>query len=516
MSSRHGRHTSLDTRGSGILLHPTSLPGGHGIGDLGAEAYHFVDFLHQAKQSIWHVLPTGPGVAEEFHCPYATISAFAHDPLLISLDRLVEEGLLERGDLRRAEADSNVSLRAESVDFRAVERFKIPLLRRAAKNFQGVVADRALADFSQRNPWVEEFAQFAALRMVCGPNRLAWPSALRKKGAGSESYCESAALKDEIRVQKVLQFVFAEQWSRLRSYAHSKGVALYGDVPLYVSGSGADVWAHPEVFALDPATGAATSVSGVPPDMCNPDGQRWGHPLYDWEHLKASGYRWWLERFRAIGALFDVVRIDHFPGIAQYWSIPVDAPSARDGRWRQGPGADFLSVLLGELEQFSVYVEDLGVITDEMIELRDAFGLMGIRILQYAFDGDEHSLYEGDHAPHRTPAHAVVCTGNHDNAPIAGWYAGLSEVLQERVRRFLGGCSGAEVREAFMRLAMSLSARVCIVQMQDVMGLGDEARMNRPGILDWSNWSWRLREIPDQLAPSVARMVEEYERAGVR
>lgn len=502
----------LEQRISGILLHPSSLPGGHGIGDLGRSSFEFVDFLRSAKQRIWQVLPMGPTTANEFHCPYASVSAFAGNPLLLSLDSLVSDGLLSRSDLRKQLAAVKLSTRAGKVDFRSMERFKVPLLRLAAHNFSGRRADAAIERFTKERHWARGYAQYAALRERFAAPRQRWPLAVRFRPAKLAGALERPLSKDELRPHLALQCLFSRQWAALREYATQKGVYLFGDVPIYVSNDSADVWAHPELFEVDRRTGESLLVSGVPPDIFNSKGQLWGTPLYNWRALRRQKFSWWVERFRELQQSFDIVRVDHFRAFESYWAVPGGAKEASAGKWMKAPGAELFAAIERELGSLPLFVEDLGTISPEVHALRDRLKLMGTRVLQFAFSGDPRGSSKSRHHPVNTPHHTVTYTATHDNAPTAEWFAELPEKNKSKVRGLLNDCRASEVPEQFVRLAMSLPARVCIFPLQDVLGLGRGHRMNYPGTAAWSNWSWRFQEIPEGTAERLAHLSEVYER----
>ena len=507
--SRNERLHVLHRRLAGILLHPTSLPGRFGIGDLGPEAYRFADFLAESRQGIWQVLPLGPtGFGDS---PYQCFSAFAGNPLLVSLERLVEQGWLRAADLEGAPAFT-----AREVNFAAVKRFREPLLERAFEGFEERASDeqqRAFEGFCRDNAgWLDDFALFTALSRA--HDGRPWPEwgtglARRTPRALEAARCQHARA---IRACQFVQHEFSVQWTRLRRYCHERRVAILGDMPIFVAHDSADVWAHRDLFFLE-ADGSPRVVAGVPPDYFSATGQRWGNPLYRWGALKRSGYAWWVERMRVLLGLVDLVRLDHFRGFEACWEVPGHEPTARNGRWVKGPGAALLRALRQELGDLPIVAENLGVITPEVEKLRESFDLPGMAVLQFAFGEDGGS---SPFLPHNYDRRLVVYTATHDNDTTVGWWndAGGSastlsrdEIERQRAhcRRYLGLRDEAEIHWAMIRAALASVADTAIVPLQDVLGLGREARMNLPGRPE-GNWRWRLeegclgREVRDRLA----------------
>jgi 4-alpha-glucanotransferase len=487
------------TRSSGILLHPTSLPGRFGIGDLGPAAYAFVDFLAAAGQRIWQVLPLGPtGYGDS---PYQSFSSFAGNPLLISPERMIESGYLEPQDVGHVP-----DLPDERIDFGAVIDFKQALLDRAFARFRGG------SDYDQfcghNAAWLEDFALFTALKQAHGGGAwTGWPPELlrREPHALDEA---SRSLAREIERVKFVQFLFFDQWHALRDYAGARDIRLIGDVPIFVAHDSADVWANPELFYLNP-DGQPTVVAGVPPDYFSATGQLWGNPLYRWGVFAKTGYRWWIERLRAALNLVDLVRLDHFRGFEAYWAIPAPAENAIIGTWEPGPGG----ALFYALEEafgapLPIIAEDLGVITKAVVALRDGFQLPGMRILQFAFTADTASAF----LPHNYVRHTVAYTGTHDNDTTAGWFAKLDDATREQVLRYTG-TDGHEIHWDFIRLLMQSVADTVVFPLQDVLGAGEHARMNLPGSTG-SNWQWRFQagDLTLPIAARLAGMVEAYGR----
>lgn len=475
---------SLARRASGVLLHPTSLPGPGEWGDLGPEAFRFADFLAEAGQRWWQMLPIGPvGAADS---PYLSSSSFAGDPRLVSLEALARDGLLPRA---QRSGSREAWLRYAFERFRSRPR-----------------ALSELAAFRNRcRHWLPDYALFEALRNAYrGATWTAWQAPLRDRHPRALARARRA-LATEIRFHEFVQYAFERQWAALRAHCADRGIGLIGDVPIFVSHDSADVWAHPEIFRLD-ARGRPQVVAGVPPDYFSRTGQLWGNPLYRWEVLRRRGYDWWLARLRAAFARFDAVRLDHFIGFHRYWEVPAGARTAVHGRWRPGPGAPFFEAVFRSLGRVQLIAEDLGRITPEVEALRDRFGLPGMRVLQFAFGSDPGSER---YRPHRYPRNCVVYTGTHDNDTLVGWFRGASAPHVARERAFAlryAASDGREVHWDFIRLAWSSVANTAIVPAQDLLGLGSEARMNTPGV-PTGNWRWRLR--PRQLGPPIARRLRE-------
>jgi 4-alpha-glucanotransferase len=484
------------TRACGILLHPTSLPGSHGIGSLGAEAYAFVDFLAGAGQSIWQILPLGPtGYGDS---PYSALSAFAGNPLLICPERLVEAGDLDPSTIAGAVMPEG------AVNFGFVHGFMGRLLQKAAHRFRATAAAErrtAFADFCDRQAsWLNDYAIYRALRQHFGDqswNR--WPVEIRRREEAALRHW-GEQLAGPIYEEKYAQFVFFEQWFALKEYANSRGVRILGDIPIFVALDSADVWANPHLFHLD-AEGEPTRVAGVPPDYFSKNGQRWGNPLYRWESMVADGFAWWLARFRWNLAQTDWVRIDHFRGFEACWSIPAEEETAINGRWESVPGADLFRALADALGKVPIIAEDLGVITPEVEALRDHFGFPGMKILQFAFGSGADNLY----LPHNLPRNCVIYSGTHDNDTTAGWWDALDRQGRDAVRAYLGS-GGREIAWDLIRLAMASVADLCIFPLQDVLGLGSAARLNTPGRPD-GNWTWRFP--PRTLTPELQRRLAE-------
>jgi len=501
----------LGERSAGILVHPTSLPGPHGCGDIGATARAWIDFSASAAQSWWQMLPVGPlGYGNS---PYSAQSAFAGNPLLVALDPLVERGWIDARMLGTA------SLPRARVDYPATHLFRMSCLREAAARFfarRDRDERRSFDAFVERErAWLDGFALFRAIKRAHDDVEWTrWPAPLRDRNADALARA-SHDLADEIAFEKLVQWIFDEQWRTLRAHAAARDVGLVGDVPIVVAHDSADVWEHRELFFLDDE-GAPTYVAGVPPDYFSRTGQRWGNPLYRWRTLKRSGYDWWVRRMRSTLTRFDVARLDHFIGFQRYWRIPAREPNAVNGKWMKGPGADLFSVLERELGGLPLIAEDLGAITPSVKRLRDRLGLPGIRVLQFAFGTDPSAP---DFLPHNHPRRAVVYTGTHDNDTTLGWFHDRggegarspeqTEIERRAAMRYLGVRDAHEIHWDMIRAAYASVARTAIVPLQDVLGLGSEARMNHPGTLA-GNWEWRF--AASDLTPAIAERLADLAR----
>jgi 4-alpha-glucanotransferase len=502
-------------RCSGILLHPTSLPGPHGVGDLGPQAYRFVDFLARAGQRYWQMLPVGPlgGGAS----PYDSPSAFAGSPLLISLELLQERGLLEPSEL----VDPARFESARTARYAAATRYREKRLRRAFARFEARLGDgerHELREFVEKQrAWLPDYTLFRALKSVHGGEPwTTWPMELKRREAPALERARHE-LEQEVRYQEFLQFEFGRQWANIKRYANERGVKLLGDVPMFVAHDGSDVWANQTIFQLD-EHGERRVVAGVPPDYFSQEGQRWGNPLYDWNVLRETNYAWWIARFKTTLERFDALRLDHFIGFHRYWEIPGHSQSARDGRFVPVPGEDFFEKVQAALGGLPFIAEDLGLLTPEVMALRDRFGLPGMRVLEFAFVDSSR-----DYQPHRFPKQTVVYTGTHDNDTVVGWLgaheraraehdAGALRAERERALAYAGS-DGREPHWDMIRVALMSVANTAIFPFQDLLGLGTEARMNVPGT---ATGNWAFRALSQEFAPEVAeRMVklcESYER----
>ncbi len=491
-------------RSSGILLHPTSLPGPYGIGDLGPQAYKFLDFLAGAGCKLWQVLPLGPtGYGDS---PYQCFSAFAGNPYLVSPERLLEEGLLHPNDLIEAvdspasRVDPSAALR---VNFGRIIPWKLNLLERAFIRFQNQaspVLRQAFDAFrAEQAGWLEDFALFMAIKEANGGGGWdGWPEPLRKRDPQALAEARSS-LADAVLRFTFYQFIFFRQWGAVKAYAAGRGIKVIGDIPIFVAYDSADVWANPGLFYLDEDSLPGV-VAGVPPDYFSPTGQLWGNPLYNWEAHKRTGYGWWLERFRAILSTVDIVRLDHFRGFAGYWEIPAGETTAVKGRWVPGPGTDFLQAVRNGLGVLPIIAEDLGEITPDVIELRDRFDLPGMKILQFGFSGPDNVFL-----PHLYPENCVTYTGTHDNDTARGWYVSAPEAEADFARRYLR-TDGHDFAWDLVRACWSSTAVFALAPMQDLLNLGTDARMNFPSKLG-GNWEWRMKE--EDLSPELRDRLKE-------
>jgi 4-alpha-glucanotransferase len=476
-------HSADGIRAAGALLHPTSLPGLYGVGDLGDELTAFLDWASSAGLRLWQVLPLNPpGYG---HSPYGCLSSFAGNPLLISPQRLLQEHLLP------ASAVASVPHFADDeVDFDHVIPFKAALLRESWKYFERGATQELRSAFEtfvnagEQRSWLDSYAVFMALKEQSGGAPWwNWDDALARgeEAAIANAHRELAA---EIQFHKYVQFLFFRQWRAVRDAAHARGIRIMGDIPIYVAGDSADVWANRQLFQLDDR-GLPTVVAGVPPDYFSTTGQRWGNPLYRWDLMRENGFRWWVDRVRANLRFADIIRLDHFRGFSAYWEIPAHETTAIHGRWMPGPGLALFDAIRKALGDVPLVAEDLGFITPEVHELRRAAKLPGMKILQFGF-----SQIDSPHLPHRYEAQSVVYTGTHDNDTACGWFEQATPEEKQRASSYLG-VDGTSLPQAMIRAALTSVARLAIIPVQDVLGLGSEARMNRPGE-GLENWCWRM------------------------
>jgi 4-alpha-glucanotransferase len=489
----------LQIRGSGILLHPTSLPSPYGIGDLGQEARKWVDGLAGMRQRFWQMLPLGPtGYADS---PYQCLSAFANNPLLISPDDLARDGLLEEQDVAAAQSPLG------PVDYGAVIPAKTALLARAWQRFQAGAGGSLQTEFESycrnESAWLDDFGLYMTIKETQGLRSWQdWPADLRLRDPRAMQAVADARGGD-VRRHKFLQFLFYRQWTALREYARGRGVRLIGDMPLFIALDSADVWSRPEYFLLDKDR-RPLSVAGVPPDYFSATGQLWGNPLYDWAALRKDNYSWWAQRMKACIRMADIVRVDHFRGFEAAYQIPAGAPTAGHGKWVKGPGGHFFDSLRTQLGPLPVIAEDLGVITPAVHKLRTQNCFPGMRILQFAFDDPSPS---NPYLPHNYESDTVVYTGTHDNDTLLGWFAALGQPQREFLERYLAG--GEPIGWRMIRAAWASVAHLAVVPLPDILGLGAEARMNFPGTPD-GNWRWRFR--PDQLTEDRMQRLAELTR----
>jgi 4-alpha-glucanotransferase len=469
-------------RSSGILLHPTSLPGSFGIGDLGPNARAWIDYLSGAGCGLWQVLPLGPtGYADS---PYQCFSSFAGNPFLISPEALLKDDLLHPDDL-----SDRPRFPEDHVDYGDVIPWKLGLLDRSFIRYQHTRSTHLKLEMEEfrakQAAWLDDFALFMAIKEAHGGEP--WPTWEKPLRTRDPEALSIARAQYDVAVQRQIyrQFIFFRQWEKLRAYAHSKGIQIIGDIPIFVAHDSADVWSNPHLFQLY-ASGKPKVVAGVPPDYFSPTGQLWGNPLYRWDVHAENGYAWWLERIKTTLAMVDIIRIDHFRGFAGYWEVPGTAKTAEIGRWVPGPGKHFFHCIRQSLGDLPIIAEDLGVITPDVVDMRDSFNLPGMKILQFAFD----STPEDPFLPHNYPVNCVVYTGTHDNDTIRGWYNCVPEEKRDFYRSYMDR-DGKNVNWDLIRGVWSSVAIFCLAPMQDFLNLGNEARMNYPGNPS-GNWGWRL------------------------
>ncbi len=470
----------LNSRSAGVLLHPTCLPGGQGIGTLG-DAERFLDFLEAAGMGSWQICPLGPtGYGDS---PYQCFSAFAGNPYLIDMRELVERGLLSA-----AEIAPLARLGAERVDFGALYEAKPPLLALAWERYRKAgcpaLDSAGFGAFkAAQAAWLDDYAAFRAFKDANGGRAwVEWPEAQRNHAKA----VTGRKLADACEAQRFQQYVFHVQWARVRASAARRGISIIGDVPIFVAADSADAWSHPELFELDPRSGRPLAVAGVPPDYFSADGQLWGNPLYTWERHRADGYAWWLSRMRASFSLYDIVRIDHFRGFDEYWRIPLPAQNARKGEWMPGPRLDLFNALGAALPGAKIIAEDLGDLTPSAFRLRDDTGFPGMAILQFAFGGDSSNLY----LPHNLVRNSVIYPGTHDNDTSLGWYAAADEKTRDHARRYLR-VTGREIGWDLIRAAYGAVCRLAVIPLADILSAGPEGRFNTPGKAQ-GNWQWRV------------------------
>lgn len=489
-------------RASGILLHPTCLPSPYGIGDLGKSAYEFVDFLERSGQKLWQVLPLGPTGYE--HSPYImNFSSFAGNPLLISLDRLAEEGLLNPDELSPLSTDN-----PNRVNFDLVIPHKTKYLKQAYDRFKQSLSGNQKAEYEQfcqeQAYWLDDFVLFMALlEENSGKSWNQWDKGIARREPDALK-AASEALQDSIAYQRFLQFEFFEQWKQLRAYANNKNIQIVGDISIYVCHNSSDVWANPEIFKLDPQSFEPTYIAGVPPDYFSATGQLWGNPVYNWDKLQQTNFDWWIRRFRATLEYVDIVRVDHFRGFEAYWQVPAGEETAINGEWVLAPGEEFFETLGSALGSLPIMAEDLGIITPEVEALRDRFQFPGMRILMFAFDGPDNA-----YLPHNYVKNSVVYPGTHDNDTVVGWWQTKASAAEKQfLAKYLGYQSPEDIREiswVFIRMALASVADLAIIALQDVLSLDDRARMNDPST-NAGNWRWRYpsseiltKEVSDRL-----------------
>ncbi|RUR85033.1 4-alpha-glucanotransferase [Chlorogloeopsis fritschii PCC 6912] len=494
-------------RASGILLHPTCFPSHYGIGDLGTGAYRFIDFLQESNQQYWQVLPLGP--TGYGNSPYMSYSAMAGNPLLISPEKLRDEGLLEEEDFANLPA-----FPTGKVDYQLAVAAKIPLLKKACANFKSHATpeqQHAFANFCQTKAyWLDDYALFMALKDAqASPSWHTWEPEIAKR---HDKAMEAARLllAGAIFYHKFTQYEFFRQWSELKQYANERGIYIIGDIPIYVAHDSADVWAHPDIFCLDQQTGEVELMAGVPPDYFSATGQLWGNPVYNWETLQKQDFSWWIQRFEAMLDYVDIIRIDHFRGFESYWAVPKGEETAINGEWVKAPGEQLFETIKQKLGKLPVLAEDLGTITPEVEALRDKFEFPGMKILQFAFGSDSANPY----LPFNYQRNAVVYTGTHDNDTTVGWFNQASDWEKQNLLLYLGCFSPDGIHWDLIRLALSAIANLAILPLQDVLGLGTEARMNFPSKAE-GNWEWRYeaQALTQESAWKLKTLTTLYGRA---
>ncbi len=481
-------------------MHISSLPSPYGIGTLGKAAYDFADFLKAAGQHYWQLLPIGPTSYGD--SPYQSFSTCAGNPYFIDLDLLIEDGLL-----MQAEVDAiDWAQHSERVDYGFQFSVRFDLLYKAYLRGRDRDFD-AIRLFRQENPWVEDYALYMALKRSNGMRSWEfWPEEIRLRRPGAvETYAITVA--EDVNFFIYLQFLFFRQWNALREYVHGLGIEIIGDLPIYVPYDSCDVWANPGLFQLE--QGIPTDVAGCPPDYFAVDGQLWGNPLYNWDKMREDGYAWWMDRIRAASRLFDVIRIDHFRGLESYWAVPYGEPTARNGRWVKGPDHDFINRLHEVFPGLRLIAEDLGFLTEAVIQLQHDSGYPGMKVLEFAFDPREPSNY----LPHRYTTNCICYSGTHDNETLVQWIDGANDEVRAYAAEYLG-TTPDKLREGILRAGLSSVADTFIAQMQDYLGLGASARMNTPGTVSTANWSWRMENdaLTPELAAGLKRLNQLYER----
>ncbi|MGF1589912.1 MAG: 4-alpha-glucanotransferase [Pleurocapsa sp.] len=500
----------LDFRASGVLLHPTSLPSRFGIGDLGENAYQFVDFLANSDQQIWQILPIGP--TGYGNSPYLSYSALAGNPLLISPTILLDQGLLTAEELQNLPEFS-----LDRVDFERVIEVKMPLLRRASDRFKVQASSTEDGEFkrfcNRHNDWLSDYALFMSLKQAHnhkGWNQ--WESDIASRQPQAMAKW-AAELADEIYFHKFAQYQFFCQWQNLKHYANQKGIKLFGDIPIYVAHDSVDVWAHSKIFRLDPKTGEPALMAGVPPDYFSATGQLWGNPVYNWEELEKTDFKWWIRRVEAILEYVDIIRIDHFRGFQAYWGVAQGEATAMNGTWLDAPGDEFFQMLEKQLGKLPIVAEDLGVITPEVEALRDKFGFPGMKILQFAFDSDRSNGFLPYNYHNRN---CIVYTGTHDNNTTVGWFNERSPEAKSQVIDYLGCLCEDGIHWAMIRLALGSVGNTAILPFQDILGLGTDAKMNTPS-QPTGNWGWRCRAeaFNDELSGRLQYLTHLYGRTPV-
>lgn len=493
-------------RKCGILMPVASLPGNYGIGTFGKEAYAFVDSLVLAGQTYWQILPLGPtGYGDS---PYQSFSTFSGNPYFIDLDTLIEEGLLTK-----QECDSyDFGKDKGHVNYEKIYYARFDCLEKAYKR-SNISSNKNYKKFCEKNSfWLEDYALYMAVKnSFGGKSFIEWDEDIRIRKPEALKRCKKE-FAEEIEFYKFLQYKFDEQWKKLKEYANDKGIKFIGDIPIYVAFDSADTWANPELFQID-STGYPIAVAGCPPDGFSATGQLWGNPLYDWKYHKETGYKWWISRIRHCYEMYDMIRVDHFRAFDEYYSIPYGDATAEFGKWKKGPGISLFKAIRAELGELEMIAEDLGFLTDTVIQLVNRTGYPGMKVLQFAFDSREDS----DYLPHNYTRNSVVYTGTHDNETTVGWYKNLKKDDQQMALEYMNIAElekDKDIAWAFIKLAMGSVSNLCIIPMQDYLGLGNEARINHPSTLGGGNWEWRMKKgaFTKKLSGEIAKVVKLYAR----
>ena len=494
------------TRSSGILLHPTSLPGKYGIGTLGNEAKKFIDFLEKSNQKLWQIFPLGPtGYGDS---PYQCFSAFAGNPYLIDFEELFLLNFLDKSEVENTHLSDNDNY----INYGLIYENKLPLLKRAYDNYKLLTPKNIKKDFENFKKsnafWLEDYSLFISIKNhFVGKSWSEWDNDIKnRKSSAIKKY--KLELSEEIEYQNFVQFLFFRQWNNIKSYANSKNIKVIGDIPIFVAFDSADAWSNPELFLFDEDR-KPIKVAGVPPDYFSETGQLWGNPLYNWETLKKENYKWWIDRVKFNLTTCDIIRIDHFRGFDSYWAIPAGENTAINGTWEKGPGMDVFNAIKKELGDLPIIAEDLGNLTPSVIQLREDSKFPGMKILQFAFDSGE----ENDYLPHTYDKNSVVYTGTHDNDTIVGWYTKANDADKKWVKDYLDISSDKEIHWNFIKSAWGSVSNIAIAPIQDFLGLDDKSRINTPGVAS-GNWRWRLSEndLTDELAEKIAYITKIYGR----
>lgn len=492
-------------RAGGILMHISSLPSEYGIGTMGKEAYNFIDFLCDAKQTYWQILPVCPTSYGD--SPYQSFSTNAGNPYFIDFDILCEEGLLEKSDYDSVDWGKN----PEQTDYETIYNKRFDVLKKAYVRFKTTPQEDFHKFLEDNEIWISNYGLFMSIKEAQdGKSWLEWDEPLKKRDPHS-LWLFKEAHKDEVEFWEFLQYEFSKQWKRLKSYANENGIKIIGDIPIYVALDSADVWVYSDLFQLD-ETLCPTAVAGCPPDAFSEDGQLWGNPLYNWNRHKETGYDWWIRRIQASQELYDIIRIDHFRGFDEYYAIPFGDSTAVRGKWEQGPGIELFGAMKAKLDQLNIIAEDLGFLTPTVKKLLADTGFPGMKVLEFAFSPDD----ESDYLPHNHIKNCVVYTGTHDNAPIKAWIDEEDKKNIDFCKEYIGAknCDDKDFMWSLIRTALASVADTAIVQMQDYLMLGKESRMNTPSTT-CGNWQWRMKKgsLTKKLAKEIAGITQLYGRS---